>query len=197
MNLRAYLTVTLFAVWSVSEVIFSLISGRGRSRAVSTGSGRHSYVFVWLSTLPPLVFAFLIRAHRVFPHGFGRIAMHSSPLGYLGFVLTAIGLGIRWVAVATLKGQFSEFVDVRERQVLVDVGVSRTIRHPAYFGHLLCMFGFGLASESWVGLSALSLLPLLAVLYRIRVEEDALLQHFGERYQEYANRTKRLLPGVF
>jgi protein-S-isoprenylcysteine O-methyltransferase Ste14 len=38
---------------------------------------------------------------------------------------------------------------------------------------------------------------LIAVLYRIRVEENLLTNEFGESYSEYKKETKKLVPGVF
>ncbi len=38
---------------------------------------------------------------------------------------------------------------------------------------------------------------LAAISYRIRVEENALIGYFGDRYREYAGRTKRLIPWVY
>jgi protein-S-isoprenylcysteine O-methyltransferase Ste14 len=35
------------------------------------------------------------------------------------------------------------------------------------------------------------------LLYRIRVEEAALTQAFGDDYLEYSKNTKRLIPGVY
>jgi Putative protein-S-isoprenylcysteine methyltransferase len=37
----------------------------------------------------------------------------------------------------------------------------------------------------------------LAVLYRIRVEEEVLFQEFGDSYREYKSKTKKLIPGVY
>jgi protein-S-isoprenylcysteine O-methyltransferase Ste14 len=40
--------------------------------------------------------------------------------------------------------------------------------------------------------------PLLAAtLYRIRIEEQALLENFGDEYFAYAQGTKRLIPKVY
>jgi protein-S-isoprenylcysteine O-methyltransferase Ste14 len=36
-----------------------------------------------------------------------------------------------------------------------------------------------------------------ATLYRIRVEEAALSEHFGEEYLNYSRATRRLVPGVY
>jgi protein-S-isoprenylcysteine O-methyltransferase Ste14 len=35
------------------------------------------------------------------------------------------------------------------------------------------------------------------LLYRIHVEEAALMQAFGEAYRDYSRTTKRLLPGIY
>jgi protein-S-isoprenylcysteine O-methyltransferase Ste14 len=38
---------------------------------------------------------------------------------------------------------------------------------------------------------------LVAYTLRISVEEKALFQSLGEEYRRYAERTKRLVPGIF
>jgi protein-S-isoprenylcysteine O-methyltransferase Ste14 len=38
---------------------------------------------------------------------------------------------------------------------------------------------------------------LIALLYRIKVEESALIQAFGDEYREYAWTTKRLVPKIY
>jgi protein-S-isoprenylcysteine O-methyltransferase Ste14 len=39
--------------------------------------------------------------------------------------------------------------------------------------------------------------PTVALLYRIRIEEAALREAFGEEYVAYSNTTKRLVPGLY
>ncbi|MGC1375008.1 MAG: isoprenylcysteine carboxylmethyltransferase family protein, partial [Anaerolineales bacterium] len=84
-----------------------------------------------------------------------------------------------------------------ERHEIVETGIYKIIRHPAYLGYLASLLGIGLALGNWVGLAALAALPLAGILYRIHVEESALLRYFGPAYQAYASRTKRLLPGIW
>jgi protein-S-isoprenylcysteine O-methyltransferase Ste14 len=103
----------------------------------------------------------------------------------------------RLVAVATLKRRFTVKVSIIEKHEIVDTGIYGVIRHPAYLGHLVSLLGIGLILGNWVGLSALVVLPLAGILYRIHVEERALLRYFGPAYQAYINRTKRLLPGIW
>jgi protein-S-isoprenylcysteine O-methyltransferase Ste14 len=44
-------------------------------------------------------------------------------------------------------------------------------------------------------LFVLAVIP--AMLYRIRVEERALTERFGDEYTEYCKKTKRLIPFIY
>jgi protein-S-isoprenylcysteine O-methyltransferase Ste14 len=197
MELLRYLTITLFVIWCVSEIAISFISAINRSSVSSTGSDKFSFLIVWLSTIPPILFAYLIQKHSIFSNGFGNFSTQIPFLGYLGCLFIAFGVTIRLMAVAALKKQFTTKVSIIERHKIVDTGIYRIIMHPAYLGYLASLLGMGLVLGNWVGLTALVVLPLLGILYRIHVEESVLLSYFGSAYQEYANRTKRLLPGIW
>jgi protein-S-isoprenylcysteine O-methyltransferase len=197
MDILGYLTITLFVIWCVSEILISLISFRNRSNDWSRGTDRFSYFIVWFSTVPPIGFAYLLRSHPIFANGFGNFSTRFLLLGYLGCLFIAFGITIRLVAVATLKKQFTVQVSIVEKHEIVETGIYRIIRHPAYLGYLTSLLGIGLVLGNWVGLTTLVVLPLAGILYRIHVEERALLGYFGSAYQEYASRTKRLLPGIW
>jgi protein-S-isoprenylcysteine O-methyltransferase Ste14 len=62
---------------------------------------------------------------------------------------------------------------------------------------LLMLFAVGLALRSWVALILVTVPPVLALLYRIHVEERALAQEFGPDYTAYCESTKRLIPVVY
>jgi protein-S-isoprenylcysteine O-methyltransferase Ste14 len=197
MGILEYLTITLFAIWCVSELVINLISFNNRSRDLSEGADRFSHFIVWFSTIPPLLLAYLIQKHSIFGNGFGSFSNLLPLLGYLGCFFIAFGITIRVMAVAALKKQFRVKVSIIERHTIVETGIYKTIRHPAYLGHLASLFGMGLVLGNWVGLTGLVVLPLAGILYRIHVEESALLRYFGTAYQAYASRTKRLLPGIW
>ena len=197
MKILEYLTITLFVIWCVSEIIISLISAINKSTVSSTGTDKFSFLIVWLSTIPPILFAYLIQKHSIFSNGFGSFSTQFPFLGYLGCLFIAFGVTIRLIAVATLKQQFTTKVSIIEGHKIVETGIYKIIRHPAYLGYLASLLGIGLVLGNWVGLTALVVLPLLGILYRIHVEESVLLSYFGSAYQEYANRTKRLLPRIW
>jgi protein-S-isoprenylcysteine O-methyltransferase Ste14 len=52
-------------------------------------------------------------------------------------------------------------------------------------------------TRNWVALAILVTPTFVALLYRMRVEEEALNRAFGVDYEEYSRTTKRLLPGVY
>lgn len=197
MEFLRYLSVTLFALWCISEIVIRLISAINKSRVSSTGADRFSFLIIWTSTIPPILFAYLIQKHVIFSNGFGSFATLFPFLGYLGCLFIAFGVTIRLIAVVTLKQQFATKVSIIERHKLVETGIYKRIRHPAYLGYLASLFGIGLVLGNWIGLTTLVVLPLLGILYRIHVEERVLLGYFGSAYQEYAKRTKRLLPGIW
>jgi protein-S-isoprenylcysteine O-methyltransferase Ste14 len=114
-----------------------------------------------------------------------------------GLLAMWLGLAIRIWAIATLGRAFRTTVEVDSGQDVISSGPYRWVRHPSYSGLLLIVTGCGLASGSWVALIVSAVLPLVALLRRIRVEEAELVGVLGDRYRAYQRGTKRLIPGVW
>src|SRR5262245_60652044 len=171
MEVLGPLTITVFVIWCVSEIVIGLISLRNRSSDLSTGADKMSYFIVWFTTVPPIGLAYLIRAHLILANGFGSLSALFPLAGYLGCLMMIFGITIRLIAVATLKRQFTLQVSIVEQHKIIDTGIYGIIRHPAYLGHLASLLGIGLVLGNWVSLTALVVLPLVGLLYRIQVEE--------------------------
>ena len=115
----------------------------------------------------------------------------------LGLALLLAGVCIRWAAVYTLGKYFTCVVLIKDDHRLVRSGLYKHVRHPAYTGALLAHLGLGMSFSNWFSI-ALSFVPYsVAALYRLRVEEQALRDAFGEEYDDYSRTTKRLIPRVF
>jgi protein-S-isoprenylcysteine O-methyltransferase len=108
--------------------------------------------------------------------------------------LTATGLALRLWAIRTLGEFFTSTVRVREGQRILSNGPYRVVRHPSYTGTLLTLTGIALALGSMIGLLMIVCVNVPAYLYRIRVEEDALLAGLGRDYARYRETTWRLVP---
>jgi protein-S-isoprenylcysteine O-methyltransferase Ste14 len=125
------------------------------------------------------------------------IETESRFLALSGIVVMFVGLAIRWTAIYTLGRYFTRTVTIKNDHRIIQRGLYRHLRHPAYTGALLAQMGLGLAFTNWLSFMLIFAPILVAALYRMHVEEDALVQAFGGEYVEYAKHTKRLIPKVY
>ena len=117
-------------------------------------------------------------------------------LGF-GVAIVLAGITLRAWAILTLGRYFRREVTIEPGQTLVRRGPYRFLRHPSYTGILLSCFGLGLAFGSWASAAVALLIVFAGLLPRIRVEERALAQAFGDEYADYASATARLLPHIW
>jgi protein-S-isoprenylcysteine O-methyltransferase len=116
-----------------------------------------------------------------------------GPLNLLGLGAMVGGVTLRALARKALREQFSYKLRVRDGHRLVREGIYRRVRHPAYTGDIVFHLGLPLLFSSPRGfLVMLGLIP--CFLYRIRIEEEMLVDAFGEEYREYRGDTWALLP---
>ena len=80
---------------------------------------------------------------------------------------------------------------------MITDGPYRLIRHPSYAGLLLAVTGVGLVIGNWWSLISLTVGMAVGLVFRIRVEERALLRDLGDDYRDYAATHKRLIPFVW
>ncbi len=125
------------------------------------------------------------------------ISWQRTGLFFLGETAILLGVALRWSAIRQLGGYFTRDVAVSSDQHVVQEGLYRLIRHPAYSGTFLTMLGVGLVVTNWASLASLLAFVFLGHLYRVAVEEKALVQTIGQPYLEYMRRTKRFIPWVF
>jgi len=136
--------------------------------------------------LPPIEYLFL-----------PAILPRTNLMEVTGLIIIILGSVLFIWARRTLGKFYSGHVSVVEGQPLVQNGPYRYIRHPAYAGYLLISLGIGVGYSSLLGLAATFLLFLPAVIYRLRVEDKLLTEHFGMLFDEYAVKVARLIPGIW
>lgn len=112
-------------------------------------------------------------------------------------IIILLGLSLRvWTRLA-IGGMYLGYLRVRVGHVLINEGPYRFVRHPGYTGFILMALGMAVGYSSLIGLLAVPVLLLPGLAYRMRVEERLLMEHFGEQYQLFFNRTKKLIPGIW
>lgn len=177
------------AVWVASEVAVGIITRR--SGAEASRHDRGSLTFLWILLGATIFAAAQLRFLKI-----GRMPERNT-LFWAGLALILIGVLIRATAILTLRRFFTVSVMIHESHELIDRGIYKLVRHPAYSGSLVSFVGLGFAFGNWLSLALVLAGALVGFAYRIRVEETALTNHFGDRYRSYAARTKRLIPGIY
>jgi protein-S-isoprenylcysteine O-methyltransferase len=189
MLLRSIL-IAVLVLFPVSEIVLAVLT---RAKPdVATVDDRGSMRLLWL----------VISAGVCAAIGFQWVpaaAIHVSTnfLHLLALGLLLSGLAVRWVSILTLGLFFSVHVAVQRDHSLIETGFYRYVRHPSYSGLLMAFLGMGVFFANWLSLAFLIVPIVLAVLKRIRIEENALKDALGAPYIQYCTRTKRLIPVVF
>ena len=123
--------------------------------------------------------------------------IHGPGVVFVGSAVALAGVALRIWSVRTLGRYFRRSVTIESDHELVTRGPYAVVRHPSYTGGLLSGLGMGVATGHPLGLIGLFVIPLLALLPRIRVEERALTAALGDRYVQYRDGTAALVPGLW
>ena len=115
---------------------------------------------------------------------------------YLGIVVIFFGSVLRRTCWKTLGEYFTGDVRARADQPVINTGPYRWVRHPSYTAGTLMNVGIGLALTNWFSLLILLITSVGAYMYRVRVEERALVAEIGAPYAEYMRTHKRFIPFV-
>jgi len=129
---------------------------------------------------------------------FPAAAIRPAPFAFaFGLVIYLAGFAMRRWSEITLGRYFTFSVMTSPDQPVITSGPYRIVRHPGYTGVVLVVIGAGIVTGNWVGLVGWTILILVPLLYRIRIEETALVAALGDTYRSYAAHHKRLVPRVW
>ena len=115
----------------------------------------------------------------------------------LPIVLALGGFALFDAAGRELGRNWSIVARVREDHVLVMTGPFALVRNPIYLAMMLMMIAAGIALGHWVQLTVAVPLFVLATALRVAREERLLREQFGETFEDYTSRVKRLIPWVW
>jgi protein-S-isoprenylcysteine O-methyltransferase Ste14 len=127
------------------------------------------------------------------PHGASVFAVRTDAIGWLAGAIAFAGLVLHfWSSVSLARSERQG----AEADAPVMDGPFRYVRNPIYLAGITLLLGVGLLYSTWRP-SDLAL-PLFLLLYFhvavVKVEEPALRQRFGVKYDEYCARVPRWLP---
>jgi protein-S-isoprenylcysteine O-methyltransferase Ste14 len=178
----------LLAVWAAGNVLLALAAPRrGEPRAPADRDA--PLVLAALFVLP-------IAAAPLSAWG-GRAGLApllpGSPAHLIGIAIAALGLWLRIAAMFRLGARFSPTVAMRADHTLETGGPYARLRHPGYLGAWIAALGGALTFDSALGLVPVALL-IPAIALRVRREEQALEQRFGDEFRRWRAGTGAIWP---
>ena len=124
--------------------------------------------------------------------GIGRDSLYCA-----GLMLMIGGALVRQHSIRMLGDHFTYQVRVSRQGEIIKRGIYKWVRHPSYTGGMLFNMGLALALTNWRSLLLVAAGMLVMYVYRVHVEEMALLKVHKDDYREYMQDTKRFVPFIF
>ncbi len=185
MNFAIYFSL----VFLLSELALMLVKRSGKGMKKS-GGDKKSLLLFWITIPISLTLGFFFADYNQ-----GGLA-HPA-LAFSGFFVCVTGVVVRWISIIQLDREFTVDVAISHGHALKTDGIYKRIRHPAYLGLLLIISGLSMVMGSLISILIVILPVLIAVIYRIEVEEKVLLREFGDAYRSYAKNTYKIIPGIY
>jgi protein-S-isoprenylcysteine O-methyltransferase len=187
--MSAQIPSILSLLYALSEAGLLWLKRSGKAAAdADRGSLRTIWLVIGLAVGAAFTCANVLPQLALGPPGIWRPA---------GVAVFAAGILVRWYAILSLGRFFTVNVAIASDHQLVEAGPYRWVRHPSYTGVLLAFLGLGLCLDNLASLAALMVPVSVVFCSRMRIEEAALLDAFGERYRDYMRRTRRLIPFIY
>ena len=177
--------MAMFGLWFVTG-----INLKQTAQSRSEGVSRMAVWIVWIGWW------------LLFSRGFGkeplawRVVPATSVAAYAGLMLTIVGLAFAVWAHLCIGRNWSPLIQVKRDHELMRTGAYRIVRHPIYAGLMIATLGTAIAYGHLSGFIGF-LLVVAAWGYKAVLEESAMLEQFGAKYEEYCRNVRRLIPFVW
>ena len=176
-------------LWMASEIVLVILT-----RSKKDSRDRDQGSIVWLNAV---IYSSIAIAVTMGSMGIGRVKGLSAAVPLAGLAMMIAGIAIRWTAILTLRKYFTVNIVIQEGHKVIKSGIYRFVRHPSYSGALIAFWGMGLIFTNIFSLIVLVVPVTIGFIKRIKIEEAALLEAFGDEYEEYRKQSKKLFPGIY
>jgi protein-S-isoprenylcysteine O-methyltransferase Ste14 len=157
-------------------------------RAVVAGKVRENLTLVLFMITGSLTFLCAMAEY------FWRGAIWQWNWLILGIVCAIFSFWLRGRAIAALGRFWSLHVEIRENHEFVQSGPFRWMRHPAYFSMVLELLSLCFIFNAFYSLLIIPIFFIPSLLLRLRIEEAALVEKFGDTYRDYQRQVPALFP---
>ncbi|OIP39659.1 hypothetical protein AUJ95_05260 [Candidatus Desantisbacteria bacterium CG2_30_40_21] len=189
--------------FTTAYIVFIVLSTIYRLRRITksyAGEEKPGKVYEHISYAFMLMLYLLVTIGSIFEYFYSRYIIHVCPqevnltVSLIGLIMYVGIIPARAWAIRHLKEHVSHDIKINDDHRLVNDGPYRFVRHPLALCVIIEVIGFSLVPNSY--LSALSAVVLFVpfMLYRIRLEEQALIEKFGCEYIDYQKGVAMLIP---
>ena len=185
-----YFTFFLGTVWRV--VRYGELVNRAEDLQVKETSGR----IASLITVTGLLGVHWLTIYTFSIRDFSSNETLNGVASAIAISLIILAILVSQIAIRTL-GKFFDRLAIKSDHRLVTEGVYGFVRHPIYTSYILLFVGFCILLQSIWGFGLLLCVCIVWFGNRIGIEEQMLLDRFGDEYQSYCQQTKRLFPYVY
>ena len=95
-----------------------------------------------------------------------------------------------------LGKNLTDTVVTRKEHTLVTTGPYRYVRHPFYLAFVIAVVGGSIVASNWF-LFLAGMVPFGFLVARTRIEEQKLVERFGDEYRQYQERTGQFFPRLW
>lgn len=115
----------------------------------------------------------------------------------IGALLLLVSLWLFRLTHKALGKMWSHSLDLREGHRLVTSGIYEKVRHPMYTAFWVWAIGAAFLVPNWIaGFSGIIGFGTLFFL-RVGQEEEMMRAEFGQEYDDYIKRTKKIFPNIY
>jgi protein-S-isoprenylcysteine O-methyltransferase Ste14 len=178
-----------YLLWIGSEIYLNRFARSGNIQKKKKDQG--SEWILWITAFVAVTASSLIAIYSEFAI---YLDLQWSLLGLLCMIA---GILFRFTAIRQLGKFFTVDVILHADHQLIQTGLYKSLRHPSYTGIMLTLIGFGWSLNHWMSLLIVVSIFFFALRNRIKIEENALIEQFGEQYLQYKTKSWKLLPFIY
>ncbi len=191
MDRKLIIIIVFSYLYGFFEIFMGVRQRRKRERNIINKGDRGSFWLLFILIAVGYTLSFCFAATKI-----GRI-YHWNAFFAIGAIMIIVGLIIRITAIMTLKQHFTYTVTKIENHELIESGLYKSIRHPAYLGQIIIFIGTSISLSNWLSILGMAVPVIAGFIYRISIEERFIIKHLGDTYVDYQKRTKRLIPAIY
>jgi len=184
------ITITYFSLlFFLSELVLMVVK-HSKKGGTKIKNDKKSLALLWITIPLSLTIGFFTANRQEW-----NTLNHT--IAIFGLTVFIIGIIIRLVSIIQLNKEFTVDVAIIKNHHLKTEGMYKYLRHPSYLGLILICSGLSIAMNSIISFLVITIPVLLALSYRIKTEENILINQFGETYRDYMRKTHRIIPKIY